>query len=199
MKKLGGTKVWQSVLQEINWLISSQGGAIPALLDSPQVKQMDTLLDTVKWLVDDPDAIENLSGFFKTSPWDAMTGKNDDTRSAIEFLVKWQTLQQLIDAKAQGATFGALSNEELKMLQNSANRLTSMIEFDETGKVKSFKWKEATVKAELKKLLDTFTEKREKMVNPWINKNTVPNQTIPTSTTNTGGGQTYQGYSIKPF
>ena len=163
---------------------------------------MDTVLDTVKWLVNDPDAIENLSGFFQTSPWDAMTGKNDDTRSAIEFLVKWQTLQQLIDAKAQGATFGALSNEELKMLQNSANRLTSMIEFDETGKVKNFKWKEETVKAELKKLLDTFTEKREKMVNPWLNKNTVPNQSIPASTpTNTGGWQTqeYKGYIIKPF
>ena len=191
MKKLWGTKVWQAVLQEINWLISSQGGAIPALPDSPQVKQMDTLLDTVKWLVNDPNAIENLSGFFQTSPLDAMTGKNDDTRSAIEFLVKWQTLQQLIDAKAQGATFGALSNEELKMLQNSANRLTSMIEFDETGKVKNFKWSEKTVKAELKKLLDTFTEKREKMVNPWINKNIVPNQSVPVqTTTNTGVGQT---------
>lgn len=179
MKKLGGTKIGQWVLQEINSLISQNGGAIPALPDSPQVKQMDKLIDVAKSLT--PSAIENLSWFFQTSPWDAMTGKNDDTRSAIEFLVKWQTLQQLIDAKAQGATFGALSNEELKMLQNSASRLTAMIEFDEQGKVKNFKGTEKSVKAELADFLKILEEKRNKMLNPW-----------GLQPQNTGAGQTNQ-------
>lgn len=80
--------------------------------------------------MDDPDAIENLSGFFQTSPWDALTGKNADTLADIKYILEGKVLQNLIDAKAQGATFGALSNDELNLLKNSSSVLSAMTRKD---------------------------------------------------------------------
>lgn len=111
-------------MSELNDLISSKGGAIPALPNSPQVKQMDDSIAKLKKLVDDTDAIENISGFAQTSPFDALTGKNADTLANIKYILEGKVLNNLIDAKAQGATFGALSNDELKLLQNSSSVLS---------------------------------------------------------------------------
>lgn len=41
------------------------------------------------------------------------------------------TLKNLIDAKAKGATFGALSDNELKFLENAASRLNKSVSKDE--------------------------------------------------------------------
>lgn len=60
---------------------------------------MDDSINKLQGLVDDPDRIENLSGFWQTSPWDALTGKNADTLADIKFILEGKTLQNLIDAK----------------------------------------------------------------------------------------------------
>lgn len=167
MKKLWGTKVWQSVLQEINSLISSKWGAIPALPDSDQVKKMDDLISKLESIGE--SQLENISGGLQFSPWDSYIWKKKSTALGnINYVLKWNTLQQLIDAKAQGATFGALSNEELKMLQDSASALSAYAEVDEKGKITWFDVDQDTFKAEIKAITDLYKAKKAKMLNPWI-------------------------------
>lgn len=54
---------------------------------------------------------------------DDFTGAGQDFASGVHKLVSGLTLQSLIDAKARGATFGALSEGELDILANSASQL----------------------------------------------------------------------------
>lgn len=53
----------------------------------------------------------------------------------IESLTSRETLQTLIDAKAEGATFGALSDAELNLLIQATNALSSKIETDGSGRI----------------------------------------------------------------
>lgn len=125
-------------MNEINLLISSQGGAVPALPNSEPVKKMDDLigrLDTL--LADDGNKLESVSGLSYGSIWDKTLGYNkEQALGNLKFVLKGNTLQQLIDAKAQGATFGALSNEELRMLQESASPLLAYAQEDENKNIK---------------------------------------------------------------
>lgn len=167
-KKIGWTKAGQSTINQLNALISSKWWVIPALPNSPQVKQMDEDIKSLQWLVNDPDAIENISWFFQTSPIDALSGKNSDTLATIKYILEWKTLQGLIDAKAQGATFGALSNDELNLLKNSSSKLSAMARKDKEWNIIWFSWTESSVKWEMKKLLDLYVEKKNKMLNPLL-------------------------------
>jgi gas vesicle protein len=62
-----------------------------------------------------------------------------------------ESLQSLIDAKAAGATFGALSDQELKMLQQSASKLGQWAIIKD-GKITGFNASEEDVQKELKNL-----------------------------------------------
>lgn len=55
------------------------------------------------------------------SPWDSLTGKKRDYLARMNNVLQTNVLQEIIDAKAKGATFGALSNEELRMLQTMSS------------------------------------------------------------------------------
>lgn len=54
---------------------------------------------------------------------DKLTGAGQDFAGGVHRLISGLTLQSLIDAKARGATFGALSEGELNILANSASQL----------------------------------------------------------------------------
>lgn len=199
-KKLGGSKVWQALMNEINALIAEKWWAIPAPPDSEQVKKMDDLIGRLDTLLEeDWNKLESVSGLSYGSLWDkTLWYSKEQALGNLKFVLKWNTLQQLIDAKAQWATFGALSNEELRMLQESASPLLAYAQEDENKNIKWFKVDEATLKAEVKKLRDLFVEKREKMVNPWINQwISVQNQVGTPTQTNTGGGQTIDPLGIR--
>lgn len=73
----------------------------------------------------------------------------------IQNFLDWKTLQQLIDVKEEWATFGALSNEELRMLQNSASALNQAIRDDknDVNRITWFRWSEADFKRNYKQLL----------------------------------------------
>lgn len=101
------------------------------------------------------------------SPWDTYVSKKKSTALGnINYVLKGNTLQQLIDAKAQGATFGALSNEELKMLQDSASALSAYADTDKNGKIIGFNVDEKTFKAEVARLIKLYEDKKAKMLNP---------------------------------
>ena len=77
--------------------------------------------------------------------------------ASVEQLRSQLNLQSLIDAKAQGATFGALSNQELRVLSNSATKLGVWAVGDKDSEgnitnVTGYKVKESDFKRELDKI-----------------------------------------------
>lgn len=70
----------------------------------------------------------------------------------IEQLASQLNLQSLIDAKSRGATFGALSDQELQVLSNSATKIGAWRVKDKNGNVTGYKVKESDFKRELDKI-----------------------------------------------
>jgi len=93
------------------------------------------------------------------SPWDSMTKKKQDYLGKIQNLLDNKTMEDFISLKAQGATFGALSNEELKMLQASSSILASRAEKDESGNITGFNMSEKAFRTELNKLKTLYADK----------------------------------------
>lgn len=60
-------------------------------------------------------------------------GERNEVLSNIENLISKETIQALIDAKDQGASFGALSDTELEMLRQQASVISGYIKTKENG------------------------------------------------------------------
>jgi len=76
-------------------------------------------------------------------------GRKQDFIASVEQLRGELTLQNLIDSKAQGATFGALSEGELRLLANSASKIGTWAIADKNGKVTGYQASEKAFKTEL--------------------------------------------------
>lgn len=84
-------------------------------------------------------------------------GQKDDFLSKVEQIVSDLSLESLIQAKARGATFGALTDREMRILSTAATAIRFWAEEDkDTGKVKYYDVSESVFKAELKKISDIF-------------------------------------------
>lgn len=70
----------------------------------------------------------------------------------VEALLDIQTLDQLIEAKAKGATFGALSNEELRMLRSTASKVGQWAKKDKDDRVVGYDIDEESLKKEIERL-----------------------------------------------
>lgn len=79
-----------------------------------------------------------------------VTGSGDEFAGAVHKLVSGLSIDNLIAAKARGATFGALSEGELKILSNAASAINDWEIRDDDGKATGF-WDidEASFKREL--------------------------------------------------
>ena len=114
------------------------------------------LRDKIESLLDNNTAIDDVTWFIKTAqPWD-IENKNAFLWD-IQNLLDWITLQSLIDAKGAWATFWALSNDELSLLQKSSSPLAALILKD---------WEEITW---FKGWTDNFKEKLQTMLD-WYNE-----------------------------
>lgn len=78
-----------------------------------------------------------------------LTGEAQEFISGVSKLVNGMTLQNLIDAKGQGATFGALSDAELKLLASSASKISTWEIKDSSGNVTGYSASEGAFKQEL--------------------------------------------------
>jgi len=67
--------------------------------------------------------VKNLPGLGLGDAKSDLTGQGQDFAAGVHQLTTGLTLQNLIDAKARGATFGALSEGELSLLANSASKI----------------------------------------------------------------------------
>lgn len=81
-----------------------------------------------------------------------MTGEKQNFISAVEQVQSQLSIDSLIKAKAQGATFGALSDSELRVLSNSASKLGSWAIKDSKGNVTGYNTSEKEFRKELDKI-----------------------------------------------
>jgi len=82
-----------------------------------------------------------------------MVGNRNDFVAKVEQLISQETLDTLTNLKAKGGTLGALSDTELKMLQNAATALGGFPKLrDNDGNVVGYKISEARFNEEAEKL-----------------------------------------------
>lgn len=81
-----------------------------------------------------------------------LSGAKSNFLAGVQQLTSQLTLDSLVRAKAQGATFGALSEGELNILSGSASRLNSWAIKDSSGNVTGYNTSENSFKTELDKI-----------------------------------------------
>lgn len=83
---------------------------------------------------------------------DSATGERQNYIAGVEKLRSQLSLDSLINAKSKGATFGALSDSEMRILSSSASKLGSWAITDSKGAVTGYSTSEKTFNQELEKI-----------------------------------------------
>lgn len=83
---------------------------------------------------------------------DTATGARQNYIAGVEQLRSQLNLDTLINAKARGATFGALSDQELRVLSNAGTKIGEWAMKDSSGKVTGYSASEKDFNAELDKI-----------------------------------------------
>lgn len=111
-------------------------------------------IESVDSLLKDPNIKSavgpNPAARFSFTNW--VTGGKSSYIAGVEQLRSNLTLDNLVNAKANGATFGALSEGELGLLQSSASKLGTWAIKDSNQNVVGYKASETDFKAELDKI-----------------------------------------------
>jgi hypothetical protein len=95
--------------------------------------------------------VVGIPGLFKDA-WKGATGQRQDFIAGVEQLQSQLSLDSLINAKAKGATFGALSDTEMRILSASASKIGSYVVKDEDGNAVGYNTTEANFQKELNKI-----------------------------------------------
>lgn len=111
-------------------------------------------IDTVTGLLNNPGlkASVGTTGIFGRGGNLDFGAKKSSFLSGIQQLTSQLTLDNLINAKSRGATFGALSEGELNILAGGATKLNTWAKKDKNGNITGFKTSEANVRRELDKI-----------------------------------------------
>lgn len=143
-------------------LINSKTGAVVADLSSISggaanqfqlAQQQQTILDTNSLVKDSYlSTAVGPNPLARTSYFDTFTGGKSNFIASVEQLRQQLTKDSLINAKAAGATFGALSEGELALLAGSATKLATWAYKDSGGNIDGYRTSEESFKAELDKI-----------------------------------------------
>lgn len=111
-------------------------------------------IDLIGELVSDSNLKGAVGPTFLTrlAPIGRFTGGKSNFIAGIEQLRSNLNLEALITAKSRGATFGALSDQELRVLANAASKIGSWAIKDEDGNVIGYKASESDFRKELDKI-----------------------------------------------
>lgn len=83
-------------------------------------------------------------------------GKRDEFTTKADNLISKKALDELISAKKDGATFGALSDRELSILQSAATNLGAAAKYDKNSKLRYFDTTEKAFKEELDNMINEY-------------------------------------------
>ena len=116
------------------------------------IPMLEANIDQIQAALDNDDGLQSVVG--TTEPGripfiEKFTGEAQDFLGDVETIISQETLNTLINAKAQGATFGALSETELAILQTAATKLNQWAIRGKDGKVRGFDANEQSVRDEL--------------------------------------------------
>ena len=106
--------------------------------------------------------------------WRKLTGSTQQFIAGVEQIVSQFSLNALIEAKSRGATFGALSEGEMRILASSATKLGTWKVTDKTGKTTGYAIDEESFKAEL----DEITKVLERNKGVTVGDTTLREQVI---------------------
>jgi hypothetical protein len=118
---------------------------------NPQVTTSGELeqIDTVDSLLKNEGGLRAAVGPNFLARGGAAPGKRKEFLAGAQQLTSQLTIQNLQKAKANGATFGALSEGELSLVAGSATKLNTWAEKDKNGNILRYKTTEANVRREL--------------------------------------------------
>lgn len=121
-----------------------------------QLAQAQDSINSVDTLVKDPNIRSAVGPTFLGrligSGYDRATGGRQNFIAEVEKLRSNLNLDSLIEAKKKGATFGALSDQELQVLSNSATKIGQWAKKDKNGNVVAYNASEKDFKRELDKI-----------------------------------------------
>ena len=132
-------------------VIADFSGSDKSVSELTLQKQQDEILMTDKLASDAGlNSAVGPTGIARIGLIDEVTGAKDDFIAAIDSLTKGLTIDELLDAKAKGATFGALNEQEFGTLEQAATKINGMrVKDKDTGETQYFDASEKTFKDEL--------------------------------------------------
>lgn len=148
---------YKLVNSQTGQVIADYGSDVPVGDKTQQLAGQQQNITDTQGLIDDPSlnaavgpnmlARDDLGvGYYS---W---TGGKSNFIAGVQQLTQQLTLNSLQNAKQNGATFGALSEGELKLLEQSATKLNSWAIKDKAGNVTGYNANETDFKAELDKI-----------------------------------------------
>lgn len=153
--------------QQEKELLSYKAGLEAAETSSPasplQLANMEVSVGEIGGLLADKDdylktAVGTFPIFGRTSlGFDWFTGGRSKVISSVEQLRSQLTVDKLAQAKGQGVTFGALSDDERQTVAAAATQLGTWAITDKNGKVTGYKASETDFKNELQKISNLKT------------------------------------------
>jgi hypothetical protein len=84
--------------------------------------------------------------------------------ATVEQLIQQETIDKLIQSKAAGATYGALSDGEREMLAKAASKIGTWRILDKTGKVTGYEISEDLMKKELETIKDLAQKAKDRIL-----------------------------------
>lgn len=105
-----------------------------------------------------PNLFTRGTNWFKFATPDYWSGQTQNFIGGVENVTTQIVGKTLTDLKAQGATFGALSDAELQLIQNAATKINAWAIRDDNGKVIGYNIDQNSFKQEL----DTITNKMKR-------------------------------------
>lgn len=158
------TKTTPPVLKEINgvtqqWNPDTGKWESPSAAVTPNTKALDAAKEKIAQI----DNVLNSPGLNSAVGPNALSripiadafGAKSEFLGAATQLLSQESLNTLIGAKAKGATFGALSDAEMRILSSAATKLGSWAQRDSAGNITGFNVDEGSFKKELNALKES--------------------------------------------
>ena len=175
LTKIGSSKESAPLKNEVMQYVASRWGVAYRPPTDSNVVQLQKKVDELDELIANDEHMEDVSWMLQMSPWDTLKSKKQDYLSRVDNILQWNVLQKLIDAKAAWATFGALSDAELKMLQSTSSPLMGRA-LKDNDKVTWYDISTPEMKRQLQLLRDGYAASIAKMTgsSQWQSATTAP-------------------------
>ncbi|OQB04534.1 MAG: Transglycosylase SLT domain protein [Parcubacteria group bacterium ADurb.Bin216] len=155
------------VFNKTKGVYSDTGTTTPAVTNTDTTKIDQSIATIDEILKPDKFLATNLPGvgsniIARFDPVEGVTGKTQEFIGKVEQLVKDLALQNLIKSKGEGATFGALSEGELKLLMETASPISKWAIKDDKGNVIGYDIDQASFRRELERIKENLTAQKNK-------------------------------------